>query len=222
MNAALFQKVKDLTKDYGVSVKYLKSITEKMGGKIADDSEDTEAIEECANLIAEVVAETQSEATRWAQRNRGGKKSKKSGNSEEEDDEEEDEDDEDEDDEDDEEDEPKRGKKKSKKGNKSNSRLKKLEEEIAQLKAERAGTQRQSEISALMEKHKIPAHLRTRLAKSIADDEDAEDVISTYKQELITAGLSEEEGGGAKVASQEDVNSAADSLLESITVNKKE
>ena len=112
MNAALFQKVKDLTKDYGVSAKYLKSITEKMGGKIADDSTDTEAIEECANLIAEVVAETQSEATRWAQRNKGGK-SKKSGKSAKDDDEEEDDDDEDDDDEDG------KGKKKPKKADKS-------------------------------------------------------------------------------------------------------
>ena len=72
-----------------------------------------------------------------------------------------------------------------------------------------------------MEKHKIPAHLRTRLAKSIADDEDAEDVISTYKQELITNGLSEDNEGGAKGASATDVESAADSLLESITVKKE-
>ncbi len=214
MNAALFQKVKDLTKDYGVSAKYLKSITEKMGGKIADDSTDTEAIEECANLIAEVVAETQSEATRWAQRNKGGK-SKKSGKSAKDDDEEEDDDDEDDDDEDG------KGKKKPKKADKSEKRLKKLEDELAQLRAERAGSQRQSEINALMEKHKIPAHLRTRLAKSIADDEDAEDVISSYKQELITNGLSEDNEGGAKGASEKDVDSAADSLLESITVKKE-
>ena len=219
MNKALFQKVKDLTKDSGVSEKYLKSITEKMGGKIEDDSTDTEAIEECANLIAEVVAETQSEATRWAQRNKGGK-SKKSGKSAKDDDEEEDDDDEDDDDEDDD-DEDGKGKKKPKKADKSEKRLKKLEDELAQLRAERAGSQRQSEINALMEKHKIPAHLRTRLAKSIADDEDAEDVISSYKQELITNGLSEDNEGGAKGASEKDVDSAADSLLESITVKKE-
>lgn len=217
MNAALFQKVKALTKDSGVSEKYLKSITEKMGGKIADDSTDTEAIEECANLIAEVVAETQSEATRWAQRNKGGKKSKKSGKSQEDDDEEEDDDDEDETDDDDE---AGKGKKKSKKANKSEARLKALEDELALLKAERAGSKRTSEIEALMEKHKIPAHLRARLAKSIAEDEDAEDVISSYKQELITNGLSEDEGG-AKGASAKDVESAADALLDSITVKKE-
>lgn len=220
MNAALFQKVKDLTKNTGVSEKYLKSITEKMGGKIADDSTDTEAIEECANLIAEVVSETQSEATRWAQKQRN-KKSKKSKSHEDEDEDEED-DEEDEDEEEDEEDEEAgKGKKKPKKAKSSSDRLKALEDEIKQLKAERAGSQRKSEIEALMEKHKIPSYLRARLAKSVGDDEDAEEIISTFKQELITAGLSEQDEGGAKVASQKDVESAADSLLESITVKKE-
>lgn len=214
MNATLFQKVKDLTKDSGVSEKYLKSITEKLGGKIADDSTDTEAIEECANLIAEVVADTQAESTRWAQRNKGGKKTKKSAKSEEE------ETDEDEDDEDEDDDDAK-GKKKAKTSNKSESRLKALEDELAQLKAERAGKERKSEIDALMEKHKIPAHLRARLGKSIADDEDAEEVISAYKQELITNGLSDEEEGGAKGASAKDVEKASEDLLESITVKKE-
>lgn len=217
MNAALFQKVKDLTKNTGVSEKYLKSITEKMGGKIEDDSTDTEAIEECANLIAEVVSETQSEATRWAQKQRK-KQSKKSAKSEDDEDEEDDENDDDDEDDDDEDG---KGKKKSKKSKSSKDRLKALEDEIAQLKAERAGSQRKSEIEALMEKHKIPSYLRARLAKSVGDDEDAEEIISTFKQELITAGLSEKDEGGAKVASQKDVESAADDLLESITVKKE-
>lgn len=212
MNKALFQKVKDLTKDSGVSEKYLKSITEKMGGKIEDDSTDTEAIEECANLIAGVVADTQAEATRWAQKNKGGKKSKKSTKSEEDDeDEEDDEENEEEDDEDG------KGKKKPKKS-KSDDRLKALEEQLAELKAERAGSQRKSEIEQLMEKHKIPEHLRSRLAKSIADDEDAEDVISEYKQQLITNGLSDDNEGAKGGASAKDVDSAAEDNLKSIEV----
>lgn len=212
MNKALFQKVKDLTKDSGVSEKYLKSITEKMGGKIEDDSTDTEAIEECANLIAGVVADTQAEATRWAQKNKGGKKSKKSTKSEEDDeDEEDDEENEEEDDEDG------KGKKKPKKS-KSDDRLKALEEQLAELKAERAGSKRKSEIEQLMEKHKIPEHLRSRLAKSIADDEDAEDVISEYKQQLITNGLSDDNEGAKGGASAKDVDSAAEDNLKSIEV----
>ena len=214
MNKALFQKVKDLTKDSGVSEKYLKSITEKMGGKIEDDSTDTEAIEECANLIAGVVADTQAEATRWAQKNKGGKKSKKSTKSEEDD---EDEEDDEENEEEDDEDGKGKGKKKPKKS-KSDDRLKALEEQLAELKAERAGSQRKSEIEQLMEKHKIPEHLRSRLAKSIADDEDAEDVISEYKQQLITNGLSDDNEGAKGGASAKDVDSAAEDNLKSIEV----
>ena len=66
MNKKLFEKVKGLCKDTGLSEKYLKAITEKMGGSIEDDSTDDEAIESTANLIAEVAKESQGEATRWA------------------------------------------------------------------------------------------------------------------------------------------------------------
>ena len=55
-----------MCKDTGLSEKYLKAITEKMGGSIEDDSTDDEAIESTANLIAEVAKESQGEATRWA------------------------------------------------------------------------------------------------------------------------------------------------------------
>ena len=66
MNKQLFEKVQKLCKDKGVSEKYLKAITEKLGGSIEDDSTDESAIETTANLIADVASETQSEATRWA------------------------------------------------------------------------------------------------------------------------------------------------------------
>lgn len=52
-----------------------------------------------------------------------------------------------------------------------------------------------SEVVKAMEKHKIPAYLRDRLAKSISDDEDIEDAVSAYKQELITNGLDDEHSG---------------------------
>ena len=70
MNKKLFEKVKGLCKDTGLSEKYLKAITEKMGGSIEDDSTDDEAIESTANLIAEVAKESQGEATRWANKNK--------------------------------------------------------------------------------------------------------------------------------------------------------
>lgn len=78
MNKKLFEKVKGLCKDTGLSEKYLKAITEKMGGSIEDDSTDDAAIETTANLIADVAKESQGEATRWANKkkddpNKGGK-----------------------------------------------------------------------------------------------------------------------------------------------------
>lgn len=66
MNKKLFEKVKGLCKDTGLSEKYLKAITERMGGSIEDDSADEAAMEEIANQIAEIAKETQGEATRWA------------------------------------------------------------------------------------------------------------------------------------------------------------
>lgn len=66
MNKDLFVKVKKLCKDTGLSEKYLKAITEKMGGSIEDDSTDEAAIDEMANQIADIAKETQGEATRWA------------------------------------------------------------------------------------------------------------------------------------------------------------
>ena len=52
----------------------------------------------------------------------------------------------------------------------------------------------------------------------IKDDEDIEDAVSAYKQELITNGLDDEHSGGSKAASEKQIDEAADSLLESITV----
>ena len=93
-----------------------------------------------------------------------------------------------------------------------------MEEKIANYEAKESKEARAKEVVKAMEKHKIPAYLRDRLAKSISDDEDIEDAVSAYKQELITNGLDDEHSGGAKAASEKQIDEAADSLLESITV----
>nr|UVY05028.1 MAG: hypothetical protein [Bacteriophage sp.] len=192
MNKKLFEKVKGLCKDTGLSEKYLKAITEKMGGSIEDDSTDDEAIESTANLIAEVAKESQGEATRWANK-------KKPTQTE------------------DEEEESKR-KGKVALDEATEKRLKEMEEKIANYEAKESKEARAKEVVKAMEKHKIPAYLRDRLAKSISDDEDIEDAVSAYKQELITNGLDDEHSGGSKAASEKQIDEAADSLLESITV----
>ena len=202
MNKKLFEKVKGLCKDTGLSEKYLKAITEKMGGSIEDDSTDDEAIESTANLIAEVAKESQGEATRWANKNKETKT----------------------------EEEKKAEKEKKKKEEEerlkgkvaldeaTEKRLKEMEEKIAGYEAKESKEARAKEVVNAMEKHKIPAYLRDRLAKSISDDEDIEDAVSAYKQELITNGLDDEHSGGSKAASEKQIDEAADSLLESITV----
>ena len=55
MNKKLFEKVKSLCKDTGLSEKYLEAITDKIGGSIEDDSTDEAAIETTANLVADVA-----------------------------------------------------------------------------------------------------------------------------------------------------------------------
>lgn len=205
MNKALFEKVKDKTKDTRLSEKYLKAITEKLGGSIEDDSTDEAAIEATATLIAEVATESQGEATRWAQNaKKKGEKTKSH-------------DDDDTDDDTDDDDKGK-GKGKAKPGDNSNDeRVAALEKELAEIKAERTRGARKAEIAAAFEKHKIPAFLRERLGKSIADDEDVETAVAALKQDCITNGLMSDKSEGVKAASDKQIDEASDALLESIT-----
>ena len=206
MNKKLFEKIKSLCKDTGLSEKYLKAITEKLGGSIEDDSTDEAAIEEAANLVADMAKESQGEATRWANKNKGKNKPKK--------------DDDDPDDGSDD-DPPIKGKGKRKEKKDSDpmeERLKALEEQLAEYKSNEEKGKRSKAIQEAFEKHNIPKHLRDRLAKSFSDDEDLDEAVSTLKQDLITSGLVSEDSGGAKAASAKQVDEAANDLLDSITV----
>ena len=205
MNKKLFEKIKSLCKDTGLSEKYLKAITEKLGGSIEDDSTDEAAIEEVANLVADVAKESQGEATRWANKNKGKNKPKK-----------------DDDPDDGSDDDPPikgKGKRKEKKdSDPMEERLKALEEQLAEYKSNEEKGKRSKAIQEAFEKHNIPKHLRDRLAKSFSDDEDLDEAVSTLKQDLITSGLVSEDSGGAKAASAKQVDEAANDLLDSITV----
>ena len=209
MNKELFAKVKDKCKDMGLSEKCLTAITEAMGGSIADDSTDTDAIESTANLIVTVATASQSEATRWANKAKGTPKPKttkkdgEEGNA---------------DDDDPNNTDPNKDGKGGGNGNPSESEaIKKLQEQIDALKAEKSKGERTATINAAFEKHNIPAFLRERLAKSISDDEDVEAAVSALKQDCITNGLMSDSADGAKAASEKQVDEAADALLESIT-----
>ena len=205
MNKKLFEQVKSKCKDTGLSEKYLQAITEKMGGSVEDDSTDEAAIEETANLIADVAKESQGEASRWANKQKGNQKKKKQ--------EDEDDDDPDEDDDPD----TTKGKKKTGASKSESEELKALRERLEKLEKEKAQGDRAKEIAAAMEKHKIPAKFRDRFAKSISDDEDIEEAVAAIKQDFITDGLMPEDSEGAKAASEKQVEEAANSLLESIT-----
>lgn len=205
MNKELFAKVKDKCKDTGLSEKYLTAITEAMGGSVADDSTDSEAIESTANLIHSVATASQSEATRWANKAKGTPKPNKpnEGNGGE-----------------GTEPEPKpnEGNGGGGKGSSDESEaIKKLQEQINELKAEKSRGERTAKINAAFEKHGIPSFLRERLAKSISDDEDVEEAVAALKQDCITNGLVSANAEGAKAASEKQVDEAADALLESIT-----
>lgn len=208
MNKELFAKVKDKCKDMGLSEKCLTAITEAMGGSVADDSTDTDAIESTANLIVSVATASQSEATRWVNKAKGAPKqtNKKDG------------------DEGNTGNDPNDTEPNSNKGGKGgggnseeNEAIKKLQEQIDALKAEKSKGERTATINAAFEKHGIPAFLRNRLAKSISDDEDVEEAVSALKQDCITNGLMSDRAEGAKAASEKQVDEAADALLESIT-----
>lgn len=207
MNKELFAKVKDKCKDTGLSEKYLTAITEAMGGSVADDSTDNDAIESTANLILSVATASQSEATRWANKAKGNPKPKpndgeggEGGEGEK----------------------PNPNNKDGNGGGKGSSEeseaIKKLQQQIDELKAEKSHSERTATINAAFEKHQIPAFLRDRLAKSISDDEDVEEAVSALKQDCITNGLMSNQADGAKAASEKQVDEAADALLESITV----
>lgn len=216
MNKTLFEKVKSLCKDTGLSEKYLKAITEKLGGSIEDDSTDEAAIETTANLVADVAKESQGESSRWVD----AFKKKNPKRKDPKDDDPDDDPDDDDPDDDDDDPNPKKGKKDPymKLLKKMQKQMEDQQKELVALKGEKAAGERTASIQKLMEDHKIPKYLRDTLAKSIAEGDDAEETIKNFKQGLITNGLETEETEGKKVASEKQVDEAADSLLESITV----
>ena len=210
MNKKLFEEVKSKCKDTGLSEKYLQAITEKMGGSVEDDSTDETAIEEAANLIADIAKESQGEATRWANKQKENQRKNKPNA------EDEDPSTDDEPGGDGESGESIKGKKKGAPRSESEE-LKEIRRELEELKAERAKGDRAKAISEAMERHKIPSKFRDRLARSISDDEDVDEAVAAIKQDFITDGLMTEDSEGKKVASEKQVSEAADSLLESIT-----
>ena len=158
MNKKLFEKVKSLCKDTGLSEKYLKAITEKLGGSIEDDSTDEAAIETTANLVADVAKESQGESSRWVD----AFKKKNPKRKDPDDDDDPDDDSDDDDDPDDDPDAKKKGKKDPmmKLLKKMQKQMEDQAAELKTLKGEKAAGERTANIQKLMEDHKIPKYLR--------------------------------------------------------------
>lgn len=192
MNKSLFVKVKDLCKDTGLSEKYLKVITEKIGGSIEDDSTDETAIGNMANQIAEIAKETQGEATRWASKKKEDPKN---------------------------DDDPKKddlNKKENPKDDPSAKKIEDVEKELENMKKQQAAKDRESSVNKALDKHGIPAWRRKGLV--IPENEDPDKYCAALKQDLITENLLPEDPESVKTASEKNVDEASDSLLESIIV----
>lgn len=89
-----------------------------------------------------------------------------------------------------------------------------LEAENAALKAEKAKTTRQAEISAKAKKLGIPDYLMKRV--SFAEDADLDKELADYKQELVTNNLMPKEQAHETGSSKEAMEAAAKAWAESL------
>lgn len=196
MNKKLFENVKGKCKDTGLSEKYLNTITDKMGGSIADDSTDETAIEAMANQIADIAKESQGEATRWVNAKKDPKDPKEPKEQKDPD--------------------PKDPIKEPEEKDPYAERMAALEKELKDMKDQKANGERSATIKEAIKKHGIPEWRTKGLV--VPDDADPDTFIADIKQDLITNNLMPQSTEGAKAATDAGTNEAAESLLKSITV----
>lgn len=204
MNKKLFENVKGKCKDTGLSEKYLNTITDKMGGSIADDSTDEAAIEAIANQIADIAKESQGEATRWvnAKKPTDPKPDPKP----------------------DPEPKPTDPTPKPEDDPKAKE-LAELKTKVAEMEAKQTEGQRNSTIEAAIVKHGLTDSKMVGFYRDhfkAYPEEDIEKYLSDRKQAEITDGLLPQSTEGVKAATEAGTDEAAKSMLSSITVNKQE
>lgn len=198
MNKTLQQKVKDKCKDMGLSEDYVNGITEILGADVADDSTDEQAIEATVNRIADVAKRSQGEATRWAQaqKNKPAPTPTLEPTPQ-----------------------PQPGAdepdwfRKWKEDN--DKRMKALEDENSNLKAERAKLQRTETINATFAKYEIPDYLRKYI--SVPDSIEAdkiEEYVAGMSQEFVTRQLPGNQTQ-PQVASKQETEAAAEAFFKS-------
>ena len=89
---------------------------------------------------------------------------------------------------------------------------------MQELESSLSAKSRETAIKEAQKKHEIPDWRMKGL--TIPDDQDIDEYLADIKQDLITEGLTTGVTG-AKAATEKQVDQAADSLLESITVTEK-
>lgn len=195
MNKELAKQVKEKCKDTGLSEAYLDSITENLGGDVADDSTDNAAIAAAAERIANTAKLAQGEANRWVDKNKQKNNPpapipQPTPNAD---------------------DEPPYFKAFREAQEK---RLKLLEEQNASLIAERAKNDRAAKVTAAFDKHKIPADFRQYVnpPESVEDDK-IDEYVAGMAQKFVTAQLPGMDTGGRQVASTEETKAAADAFF---------
>lgn len=198
MNKTLFEKVKAKCKDTGLSEKYLKTITEKIGGSIEDDSTDETAIDAMANQIVDVCVETQGEATRWASKKKDPKDPKDPADLKD----------------------PVDPKNSNDPADASDARIKALEDKISELEKVKASNDRTKSIEDGLSTHGLTKsefanEYREYLA--VCADKDVNEYLTAKKQMEIVKNLMPADAEGVKAVSEKAVGEAATSLLESIT-----
>jgi hypothetical protein len=207
MNKVLAQKVKDKCKDMGLSEDYVNGITEVLGADITDDSTDETAIENVANLIADVARRSQGEATRWAQKRQPQTPPTPPAP-------------------------PQPTPPTPSKGEPDwakqmreslEQRMSQLEQQNATLIAERKHQERSSKINAAFVKFNIPEYLREFV--SVPDDVDdtkIEEFVGGMSQKLVAQQLPGMETSGRQVASKEETAAAAENFFKTHVQPKKD
>lgn len=201
MNKILQQKVEDKCKDMGLSKEFVNGLTELLGADIADDFTDEAAIETTANRIAEAAKKTQSEATRWAQKNKPTPPAPQP--------------------------QPQTAPTESDEMKKwredMDKRFKAIEDENKLLRAERQKQERTAKIGAAFTKHHIPEYLREYVTvPDSVEDAKIDEYVGGMAQKFVTQQLPGMEDSSRQVASKEETQAAADKFFENLNVKPKE
>lgn len=209
----LLDAVKDKCKDMGLSEKFLKDITEALGGGLKEDSTDEE-FNSVVEQIVKIAGQAQGEVTRKFQQKKNPNKTKTTKTDEGDEDADKDPDG----------------------GDKDGDGKSELDKAIAKIRkefqdelkrdreernAEKERDKRAAAITAAMDKYKIPEKHR-RFIQNVPDDvEDVDKYISEYAQGVVTDSLPGGGSGERKVPTQKETEETGKGWFERLTGKKQ-